>query len=77
MNESLSVEEQDARLLASLAEREPQVALKEKQNAQLRALLEEKKQLVQRLENFLHEIERESARIDQAIAQTTNTSPAR
>lgn len=44
---------------------------KEQQNSQLRALLLEKKQLVQRLESFLREVEQESARIDQAIAKTT------
>ena len=71
MEKVLSVEEQDAQLLASLAQDEVQVTLKEEQNRQLKALLAEKKQLVQRLESFLREVEQESARIDQAIALMT------
>jgi hypothetical protein len=72
MQTGLSVEEQDTRLLAFLAQQEPKLVLKEQQNVHLKALLEEKKQLVQRLENFLREIEQESARIDREIAQTTS-----
>jgi predicted RNA-binding Zn ribbon-like protein len=71
MEKALSVEEQDAQLMASLAQDKVQVALKEEQNRQLKALLAEKKQLVQRLESFLREVEQESARIDQAIALMT------
>ena len=41
------------------------------QDTQLKALLLEKKQLVQRLESLLREVE-QGARIDQAIAKTTN-----
>ena len=77
MDASLSTEEQDARILANLARQELQITLKEQQNDRLRSLLEEKKQLAQRLENFLREIEQESARIDRAIAQTTQMTPAR
>jgi predicted RNA-binding Zn ribbon-like protein len=71
MEKALSVEEQDAQLLASLAQDEVKVTLKEEQNRQLKALLAEKKQLAQRLESFLREVEQESARIDQAIALMT------
>ena len=59
MEKPLSIVEQDARLLASLAKVMPHIVLKEQQNATLKALLEEKKQLVQRLESFLREVERE------------------
>ena len=71
MEKDLSVEEQDALLLASLTQEAAQVTRKEQQNTQLKALLAEKKQLTLRLESFLRDIEEESARIDQAIAQAT------
>jgi hypothetical protein len=70
MENPLSLEEQDYRLLASLPQEEARIAQKEQQNTQLATLLAEKKQLVLRLESFLREVEQESIRIDQAIAKT-------
>ena len=53
MERDLSVEEQDALVLASLTHDAAQVAHKEQQNREIQALVAEKKQLVQRLESFL------------------------
>lgn len=74
MDSTLATDEQDTRVMNSLAQAEAQVRVKEQQNAELKALLQEKQVLVQRLENFLREIEQESARIDQAILQMTRES---
>lgn len=74
MESTLAPDEQDTRVMNSLAQAEAQVRVKEQQNAELKALLQEKQVLVQRLENFLREIEQESARIDQAILQMTRES---
>ena len=52
MEKDLSVEEQDALLLASLTQATAQVTRKEQQNAQLKALLAEKKQLTALLARF-------------------------
>lgn len=52
MEKDLSVEEQDALLLASLTQETAQVTRKEQQNTQLKALLAEKKQLTALLARF-------------------------
>lgn len=73
MDAELSVEEFDRRLARRLEAQREALDRQESENQQLRVLLNEKKQLADRLRTFLHEIEAESARIDAAIARVTTS----